>query len=98
MTIKATLTRLEAKPGGKPIKHYLWVRARYGETKEAAIERYLQERGITYAHQEDLIGYFDARRAFQAYLDAENGQSLGPPSERPGFEESIRRYEEIETR
>jgi hypothetical protein len=33
-----------------------------------------------------------------AWLDSINGKSLGPPSERPGFEESVRRYEEIRGR
>jgi hypothetical protein len=120
MTTKATLTRLEAKPDGKPTKRYLWVRGQHGKTKEAANERYLRERGITlddvgylwlwgadccetvdyksYAHNEDLIGYFDAAKELRTWLDSINGQSLGPPSERPGFQEEIRRYEEIETR
>jgi hypothetical protein len=117
MTIKATLTRLEAKPGGKPIKHYLWVRGQHGETKEAAIERSLRERGITlddvgylwlwgadccgtvdyknYVRKEDLIGYFDAAKKLRTWLDSINGKSLGPPSERPGFQGSVRRREEI---
>jgi hypothetical protein len=47
-----------------------------------------------YARKEDLIGYFEARRAFQAYLDAENGKSLGPPSERPGWQQAKRHYHE----
>ena len=106
MTIKHRLKKLEAALGGKSTKHYLWVRAMYGEGKQDAIDRYLRERGITiddvgclwlwgddfcesvdyknYVRKEDLIGYFDAMKALRAWLDAINGQSLGPPSERPG--------------
>jgi hypothetical protein len=87
-----------------------------GETKDAAINRYLQQRGITladvgylwlwgadycesidyknYGRKEDLIGYFDAMQELRAWLDAINGQSLGPPSERPGWEQVKRDYHE----
>jgi hypothetical protein len=107
MSIKATLTRLEAKLGGQSTKHYLWVRGVYGESKHEAIDRHLQERGITlndvgciwlwgddfcetidyknYSRQEDLIGFHEARRDFQDWLDSINGKSLGPPSEREEF-------------
>jgi hypothetical protein len=120
MTIKHRINKLESMLGGKSTKHYLWVRAMYGETKEAAIESHLQERGITmddvgclwlwgddfcestdfrnYSRKEDLIGYHHAMKALREWLDAINGQSLGPPSERPGFQEEVRRYREIKGR
>ena len=89
----------------------------YGESKQEAIDRHLQERGITlndvgymslwgsdfcedidfknYSRKEDLIGYHEATKELREWLESINGKSLGPPSERPGFEEEIRRYEEI---
>jgi hypothetical protein len=116
MTIKHRINKLESMLGGKSTKHYLWVRGMQGETKEAAIERYLRERGITiddvgciwlwgadcceavdyknYGRKEDLIGYFEAMQALRAWLDAINGQSLGPPSERPGWAQEQRDYHE----
>jgi hypothetical protein len=47
MNLKHRVNKLEAALGGKSTKHYLWVRAMYGERKQDAIDRYLQERGIT---------------------------------------------------
>ena len=47
MSIKASLTRLESKLGVQSSKHYLWIRGRCGESKQEAIDRHLQERGIT---------------------------------------------------
>ena len=44
-----------------------------------------------YARKEDLIGYHEAKRDFQDWLDAQNGKSLGSPSLWPGFLEEIRR-------
>ncbi|HKF94399.1 MAG TPA: hypothetical protein VKB96_07310 [Gammaproteobacteria bacterium] len=52
----------------------------------------------SYAHNEDLIGYFDVMKELRTWLDSINGQSLGSPSEQPGFQDETRRYEEIETR
>ena len=46
MTIKRRIIKLELMLGGKSTKHYLWVRAVYGESKQAAIDRYLQEHSI----------------------------------------------------
>src|SRR5215203_1932061 len=105
MNLKRRINKLEAALGGKSTKHYLWVRGMHGETKEAAIDRYLKEGEITtddvgclwlwgddfcesvdyknYVRKEDLIGYFDAMKELRAWLNAINGQSLGPPSERP---------------
>jgi hypothetical protein len=120
MTIKRRIIKLELMLGGKSTKHYLWVRAVYGESKQAAIDRYLQERGITlgdvgymwlwgddfcesvdyknYSRKEDLIGYFDAMKELREWLAAHSGKTLGPPSLRPGFQESVRRYKEIKQR
>jgi hypothetical protein len=53
MTMKCRITKLESMLGGKSTKRYLWLRAVYGETKQAAIDRYLQERAITL----DDVGY-----------------------------------------
>jgi len=39
MSIKASINKLEAKAGGKSTRHYLSVRATYGEHKQAAIDR-----------------------------------------------------------
>src|SRR5215217_7122201 len=47
MNLKHRVNKLEAALGGRSTKHYLWVRALYGEAKEAAIERYLRAHGIT---------------------------------------------------
>lgn len=120
MTIKRRITKLESMVGGKSTKHYLRVRAVYGESKQAAIDRYLQERSIrlddvgymwlwgddfcesidfkNYSRREDLIGYFDAMKELREWLNAHSGKTLGPPSLRPGFQESIRRHEEIKKR
>ena len=120
MTIKHRINKLESMLGGKSTKHYLWVRARYGETKQAAIDRYLRERGITmddvgclwlwgddfcesvdyknYVRKEDLIGYHHAMKELREWLDSINGKSLGAPSLRPGFQEEVRRHEEIKRR
>ena len=49
-----------------------------------------------YPRKEDLIGYQEAQGDFRDWLDAQNGKTLDPPSERPGFlEESARKDEEI---
>ncbi|HEX2243371.1 MAG TPA: hypothetical protein VHK27_08990 [Gammaproteobacteria bacterium] len=120
MTIKRRISKLESILGGKSTKHYLWVRATYGESKEAAIDRHLQERGITlddvgymwlwgddfcesvdyknYVQKEDLIGYHEAMKELREWLDAINGQTLGPPNLRLAYEESRRRHEEIMSR
>jgi hypothetical protein len=116
MTIKHRINKLESMLGGKSTKHYLWVRGMHGERKQDAIDRYLQERGITlddvgclwlwgddfcetidyknYARKEDLIGYIDAMQELRAWLDAINGESLGPPSERPGWAQAESDYHE----
>jgi hypothetical protein len=47
MTIKRRISKLESMLGGKSDKHYLWVRALYGESKQDAIDRCLRDRGIT---------------------------------------------------
>jgi hypothetical protein len=51
-----------------------------------------------YARKEDLTGYFDATKELRTWLDAPNGQSLGPPRLHPDFQESVRRHEEIKRR
>jgi hypothetical protein len=53
MNLKHRVNKLEAALGGKSTKHYLWVRALYGEGKQDAIERSLRERGIIL----DDVGY-----------------------------------------
>ena len=41
-----------------------------------------------YSRKEDLIGYFDAMRELREWLNAISGKSLGPPSERPGYQKN----------
>src|SRR5215212_8842784 len=40
-----------------------------------------------YGRKENLIGYQEATRELRIWLDAQNGDSLGPPSLRSGFKE-----------
>jgi hypothetical protein len=116
MNVKHRINKLESMLGGKSNKHYLWVCGQHGETKQAAIDRYLRERGITmddvgclwlwgddfcetvdyknYMRKEDLIGYFDAAKELRTWLDSINGESLGPPSKRPGWQPAKRDYHE----
>ena len=53
MSVNVRLTRLEAKLDSQSTRHYLWVCGRYGESKQAAVDRYLRERGIIL----DDVGY-----------------------------------------
>ncbi len=47
MTIKTRVAKLEKESGGQSGKHYIWEAAKKSETKEEAIDRILQERGLT---------------------------------------------------
>jgi hypothetical protein len=47
VTIRRRISKLESMLGGKSTRHYLWVRGQHGETKQAAVDRYLRERDIT---------------------------------------------------